>query len=115
MEDEDGNFRPSPRFLEHHPVTSPPTRQKKVIPNFAYKNLSLKTIGKFGVFEHEPLVLAWPCHKSVSPVSSAVLVSGLAVCSVQELVYCHIRFLISLLSVLESTWLLLASEPSEST
>ena len=27
---EDGNFRLSERFLEHRPVTSPPTNQKKV-------------------------------------------------------------------------------------
>ena len=27
---ENGNFRPSIRFLEHHSVTSPPTNQKKV-------------------------------------------------------------------------------------
>ena len=47
---EDSNFRLSSRFLEHHPVTSPPTNQKKVThstaltPNFAYKNFSPKTI-----------------------------------------------------------------------
>ena len=40
---EDGNFRLSTRFLEHRPVTSPPTNQKKVTHpeaftlNFAYK------------------------------------------------------------------------------
>ena len=28
---EDGNFRPSTRFLGHRPVTSPPTNQKKVL------------------------------------------------------------------------------------
>ena len=39
---EDGNFRLSTRFLEHHPVTMPQTNQKKVthpavhIPNFAF-------------------------------------------------------------------------------
>ena len=39
----DGNLRLSTRFLEHRPVTSPPTNQKKVThpaaltPNFAYK------------------------------------------------------------------------------
>jgi len=40
---EDGNFRLSPRSLEHCPLTSPPTNQKKVThpaaltPNFAFK------------------------------------------------------------------------------
>ena len=44
---EDGNFRLSPRFLEPHPATSPPTNQKIVMypaaltPNFAYKHFSL--------------------------------------------------------------------------
>ena len=52
---EDGNFRLSPGFLEHHPVTSPPTRQKRVtqppvlIPNFAYIDFSPKTITEFEV------------------------------------------------------------------
>ena len=45
---EDGNFRLSTRFLEHHPVTSPPTNQKKVThpaahtPNFTYRIFSPK-------------------------------------------------------------------------
>ena len=45
---EGGNFRLSPRFLEHRPVTSPPTNQKRVTqpaaltPDFAYKNVSPK-------------------------------------------------------------------------
>ena len=67
---EDGNFRLSTRVLEHHPVTSPPTNQKKfthpaaLTPNFAYKNFSPKTIREFGVFEHKPpVLLAWPCNK----------------------------------------------------
>ncbi|XP_026984495.1 zinc finger protein 736-like [Sagmatias obliquidens] len=53
---EDGDFRLSIRFLGHHPVSSPPTNQKKVThpaaltPYFAYKNFSLKTMGEFGVF-----------------------------------------------------------------
>ena len=39
---EDGNFRPSPRSLEQHPVASPPTNHKKLThlaaltPNFAF-------------------------------------------------------------------------------
>ena len=53
---EDGNSWLSTGFLEHRPVTSPPTNQKKAIhpgaltPNFAYKYFSLKTVGEFGVF-----------------------------------------------------------------
>ena len=46
---EDSNFRLSTSFLEHRPVTSPPTNQKKVtafIPDFAYKNVSPR--GKAG-------------------------------------------------------------------
>ena len=56
MQVEDGKFRLSTRFLEHRPVTSPPTNQKKAIhpaaltPNFAYKNLSLKAIGESEFF-----------------------------------------------------------------
>ena len=66
---EDGNFRMSARFLEHHPVTSPPTNQKKLTtcslhPKFDFKTVSPKTIREFGVFEHEsPVLLAWPCNK----------------------------------------------------
>ena len=60
---EDGNFGLSTRFLEHHLITSPPTNQKKathptaLTPNFAYKNFSPQTVGKFGVLEQEPPVL----------------------------------------------------------
>ena len=52
---EDGNFRLSTRFLEHHPVTSPSINQKKVThptaitPNFALKNHSMKTIMEFSL------------------------------------------------------------------
>ena len=44
------------RFLEHCPVISPPTNQKKVThpaafpPDFAYKSFSLKTTGEFMSF-----------------------------------------------------------------
>lgn len=47
------------RLLEHCPVTFPPTKQWKVthpvalLPNFAYKNSSPKTIKEFGL-EYEP-------------------------------------------------------------
>ena len=50
---EDDKFSLNTRFLDHHPVTSPPTKQKKVtrivalILNFASKNLSLKAIWEF--------------------------------------------------------------------
>ena len=43
---EDDNFRLSPRFLAHHPVTLPARNQKEVThptaftPNFAFKNFS---------------------------------------------------------------------------
>ena len=71
---EDGNFRLSTRFLEHCPVTSQPTNQRKathpaaLTPNFAYKNFSPKTIREFGVCEHAPLpvLFAWPCNKPFS-------------------------------------------------
>ena len=70
---EDGNLRLSTRFLEHFPVTSPPTNQRKVMhpaalpQNFAYKNSSLKTIREFRLFEHKlPILLAWPFHKTSS-------------------------------------------------
>ena len=51
---EDGNFMLSTRFLEHRPVTSPPTNQKKAThpaaqtSNFAYKDFSPRTIREFG-------------------------------------------------------------------
>ena len=61
------------RFLEHHPVTSPPTNQRKIthsadLPsNFAYKNSSPKTTGEFRPFEHEPpIFLAQPCNEPFS-------------------------------------------------
>ena len=56
---EDANFRMSTAFPQHCPGISPSANQKKVthsvilIPNFAYKNFSLKTIQEFWVFEHE--------------------------------------------------------------
>ena len=58
---DDSNFRQSTIFPEPHPVTSPPTNQKKVthpaalIPNFAYKNFSLKAMEISGFSEHEQL------------------------------------------------------------
>ena len=74
---EDGNSRLSTGFLEHRPVTSPPTNQKKVThpaaltPNFAYKNFSPKTIGEFRFFEHQPpVLLARPCNKPFSAPNS---------------------------------------------
>ena len=45
--------RLSTRFLEHHPISSPPATQKEVTylvvltPNFAYKNSSWKPLGSF--------------------------------------------------------------------
>lgn len=77
---EDGNFRlKSIRFLEHYPVTLPPTNLKKVtpfhIPNIAHKNFSLKTIRDLGVFEHELLILlAWPFSKPFSALNSDISV-----------------------------------------
>ena len=65
---EDVNFRLSTRFLEHRPVTSPLTNQRKVThpvaltPNFAYKIFSPKTIREFRVFEHKPPI---PMHGPV--------------------------------------------------
>ena len=53
---ENGDVGMSSRFLGHHPITLPPTNQKKVTypvalpPTFAYKNFSLKTIQGFRVF-----------------------------------------------------------------
>ena len=75
---EDGNFRlKSTRFLEHYPVTLPPTNVKKAtpfhIPNIAHKNFSLKTIRDLGVFEHELLILpAWPFSKPFSALNSDI-------------------------------------------
>ena len=56
---EDSNFKlntMNKRFLEHHPVTLPPVKEKKVTypviltPNFAFKSFSPKMIGDFRVF-----------------------------------------------------------------
>ena len=60
---EDGNFRLSTRFLEHHPITSPPATQKEVTysivltPNFAFKNSSWKPLGSFSSFQFSHSVL----------------------------------------------------------
>ena len=77
---EDGNFRLSTRFLEHCPIISPPTNQKKVThpaaltPNFAYKT-SPHNMGEFGFFEHKPPILfAWPCNKPFSAPNSYISV-----------------------------------------
>ena len=76
---EDGNFMVSTRFLEHRPVTSPPSNQKKVThpaalaSDFAYKNNFLKTIGEFMFLEHElPILLAWPFNRPFSAPNSDV-------------------------------------------
>ena len=92
---EDGNFRLNTRFLEHGPVTSPPANQKKVTHpaaltrNFAYKNFSLRTIGEFGVFEHEPpILLAWPYNKLFSaPNSNVSICLAFTVHRAHELVF----------------------------
>lgn len=85
---EDGNFRLSTstrtpawwkpegllsRFLEPHPVTSLPTNLCKVIqpavflPNFAYKNSSLKAIREFASLSPSCLfILHVPCNKIFS-------------------------------------------------
>lgn len=56
--------------LKYHPVTSPPTYQRRtlhsvaLIPNVAFKHSSLKTIGKFSSFDQEPcIMLAGPCKQ----------------------------------------------------
>ena len=90
---EDGNFRLRARFLEHCPVTSPPTNQNKathpaaLTPNFTYKNFSPQTIGKFGVFEHEsPILFAWPYNKPFSaPKFWCFSLFGLTVYQAHEL------------------------------
>ena len=72
---EDGNFWLSPRYLEHRPVTSPPTNQKKVAhlaaltPNFAFDCSSL--VSAFSPFpgsggDHPVRSPVWPL-----PVSAA--------------------------------------------
>ena len=57
-------------FLKSHPVTSPPTYQRRalhsvaLIPNVAFKHSSLKTIGQFSSFDQEPpIILAGPCRQ----------------------------------------------------
>lgn len=68
--DRDISGRTSTRFLEHGPVTPPPTKQKKALrstalaPNVAYKDVSPETVREFEVFEHEPsILLARLCNK----------------------------------------------------
>ena len=81
---EDGNFRLITRSLEHRPVTSPPTNQKKatqpaaLTPSFASKNFSPKPIREFGFFEHDPpILLAWPCNKPSSAPNVQVCLASL--------------------------------------
>ena len=90
----------STRSLEPRPVTSPPANQKKatrpaaLIPNFACKNFSARTIREFGFFEHKPPVhLAWPCNKPFSAPNSDFSV-GLA-----SLCFGHLNFLVGLASL----------------
>ena len=76
---EDGNFRLSTRSLEHSPVTSPASSQKKKFPHpkaptpdFVYKNFFQKPTG---VPEHEShFLLAWPCSKPFSAPNSHISV-----------------------------------------
>ena len=85
---EDGNFRLSPRSLEHRPLTSPPTNQKKVTHPAAHskfclkkKNLSPNTMGEFRVLEHEPSVLSsWSCNKPFSAQKADVPVCLFSLC-----------------------------------
>ena len=77
---EDGNFRLSPRFLEHCPLITS-NHQKEVIhptaltSHVAYKNFFRETTGGFGFLEHEPpILLAWPCNKHFSAPNSGFFV-----------------------------------------
>ena len=63
------------------------TDQKKVThlaaltQNFAYKNLSLKTIGEFWFFEQElPILLAWPCNKPLSASNFDISICPVSLC-----------------------------------
>ena len=77
---EDGDFRLSTRFLEHHSLTTNLSEKKSQYPaaltsNFSYKNFSRKTIREFWVFEHDPpILLVWLCNKSFSSPKSFILV-----------------------------------------
>ena len=75
---EDGNFRLNTRFLEHHPVTSSLTNQKKVThpaaltPNLHLNTLPRKTSGLLST--SCPVSLLGPCSKHLSAPNSDVLV-----------------------------------------
>ena len=87
----DGNFRLSTRLLEHYPVTSPSTNQKKIIHpcRFYFKcsNVLLQkiffpqTIREFGISEHQPpTLLAWPYNKPFSAPNLDILVCMTSLC-----------------------------------
>ena len=122
---EDGNFRLSTRFLQHHSVTWSPTDQKKVThlqPSaqiFPTKTFPWKPSESSGFFEQEHL------FSSLGPVinfSGSKLwyfgLSGLTVCWVQELLIdntikgklllvkiCKIRWIESPFFLVYTTWL----------
>ena len=81
------NFRLSTGFLEHCPVISPLTNQKKVThpadltTNFVHKNFSPQTIREFWSFEYKPPILtAQPCNKTFSAPNSDVSVCLASLC-----------------------------------
>lgn len=82
---EEGNFRQSIRFLEHRPVSAPPSHHRKVtypqLSYFAYKTFSLKTIGEFGGSEHEPRILLACPTINLSPTPNSVSVCLASLCT----------------------------------
>lgn len=75
------------RFLDHHPVNSPPTNQRKVTqqqtspPNSAYRNSSLKSSGSLGLLSMNcSVLLAWPGDKPFSAPNSNFSVCLASLC-----------------------------------
>lgn len=75
------------RFLDHHPVNSPPTNQRKVTqqqtspPNSAYRNSSLKSSGSLGLLSMNcSVLLAWPGDKPFSAPNSSFSVCLASLC-----------------------------------
>ena len=85
---ENANLSLSTRFLEyHHPFTSSPTNQKKVLhpvaltPNFTYKNCLPKTIRELRFLcAQAPRSASWPCSELISDTNLKVSICLASLC-----------------------------------
>lgn len=94
----DDKFLLSSRFLEHCLFASSAANQKNIThpsalgSSIAYKNISLKIIREFGIFENKlPAFLAWPSNIPFSaPTSDIFYLFGFTVHWAHEFVFNNI-------------------------